>query len=60
VVDREPSKPWFGDPLAVPVVAWLDQGPYFQRLVDDGRMAAYRVLPAAPIADLASSSVRGE
>jgi len=60
VVDREPSKPWFGDPLAVPVAAWLDQAPYFQRLLDDGRVAAYRVLPVAAIDDQASSSVRGE
>jgi hypothetical protein len=48
VVDRQPSQPWFGDPLAVPVGAWLDGGPYFQRLSDDGRVAAYRVV--APLA----------
>jgi hypothetical protein len=48
VVDREPSKPWFGDPLAAPVLAWLDTSPYFQRLSDNGKVAAYRVaLPAA-------------
>jgi hypothetical protein len=44
VVDRQPSQPWFGDPLAVPVAAWLDGGSYFQRLSDDGRVAAYRVV----------------
>ena len=47
VVDRQPSKPWFGDPLAAPVRAWLDEGPYFQRLSDNGKVAAYRVAPPA-------------
>jgi hypothetical protein len=48
VVDRQPSKPWFGDPIAVTTLAWLESAPYFERLWDGGNVAAYRVVSPTP------------
>ncbi len=45
LVDRQPSQPWFGDPLSTTSQAWLENAPYFQPLWDSGRVAAYRVEP---------------
>lgn len=47
VVDRQPSEPWFGDPVGTTTLAWLENGPYFQPLWDGGNVAAYRVVPPA-------------
>lgn len=48
LVDRYPAKPWFGDPLDVTTLAWLERAPYFRSLWEGDSLAAYRVTPAAP------------
>jgi hypothetical protein len=46
VVDKQPAKPWFGDPLSATALAWLERSPYFQPLWEEGNVAAYLVAPA--------------
>jgi len=48
LVDRYPAKPWFGDPLDLATLAWLEGSPYFRPLSEEGNVTAYLVAPAAP------------
>jgi hypothetical protein len=47
VLDRNPAKPWFGDPLDVTTVAWLEKAPYLRAVWEGASVAAYVVTPAA-------------
>jgi hypothetical protein len=46
VVDRSPAKPWFGDPLDVTTLAWLEKAPYFRPIWEGTSVAAYVVAPS--------------
>ena len=46
VVDRQPAKPWFGDPLSTVALAWLEGAPYFRPLWEGRNVAVYLVAPA--------------
>jgi len=48
VVDKQPARPWFGDPLSTTSLAWLEGSPYFRPLWEAGNVAAYLVAPATP------------
>lgn len=46
VLDRNPAKPWFGDPLDVTTLAWLERAPYFRAVWEGSSVAAYIVAPS--------------
>jgi len=48
LVDRNPGKPWFGDPPDVTTLAWLEGAPYFRPLWDGGGVTAYLVALSRP------------
>jgi hypothetical protein len=43
LLDTQPEKPWFGDPLDVVTLEWLERAPFFQRIGERNGVMSYLV-----------------
>jgi hypothetical protein len=47
LLDTQPGKPWFGDPLDTATLEWLERAPFFKRVGERRGVVSYLVCPPA-------------